>query len=673
MRNLLVSLALAGLAATTLGCNRSVLPDPGEPGLYRFSDCGELRDYATDVMTETLLDSMYGYAMWRDDMGAPEAGADDGAGSDGPTDFTTTNVQEEGVDEIDIVKTDGTHLYVAQDRALHIVKSWPVADSELLSSVEVSGWIRGLFLNGDKVVVFAHRDWDSDMSYGLRVSVFDVSDRTSPVLEREIDVEGWMADGRMIDGDIYFVVNHWAGMPSEVWSLINDGRLDLPEVDWSRSDRPDWEDYLERLRTEARRKLRPEVERVARSMDLRDYLPSWRDRPAGAEGERELVHACSDIYRTSGISQHGVLSVVNLDLDSGDLSAAGLLANGWQIYASRDNLYVAQTSHWWWGWRGQDLETHIHKFELSASTGPEYRASGSVPGYAYDQFAFSEYDGHLRVVTSEMDWWWGWWGGSDDDAEPPANNVFVLKDDGAGELERVGEVRGIAPGERIFATRFMGERAYMVTFEMVDPLFTLDLSVPTSPRVVGELKIPGFSSYLHPMSEGYLLAVGMDGDDDGNLFGVAFSVFDVRDPANPTRAHLLTMDESDWSSSEALWNHHAFTYHRNVLTVPFYEWYWRSEGDWFSGVVSVHATPDELYEIGRVDHRDLVRDSECLYARWWGYGEDSCYEDYWFASVRRSVYIEDNLFSLSNYGLRVTDLNNPEVEHARVLFFPRER
>lgn len=671
MRTALTTLALTGLALATFGCNndRQTLSDFDEPGLHRFSDCGELRAYAADVMTETLLDNQYGMGMWRDDLGAPDAGAAEGESADGPSDFTTTNVQEEGVDEIDIIKTDGHYLYVAQDRGLHIVKSWPVAESELLSSVEVSGWVRGIFLKGDKVVVFSHRDYDDDMSYGMRLSVYDVSDRTDPVLEREVDVEGWMTDGRMIDGEIYFVVNHYLSMPRAIWRLL-DGRIDLPEVDWSRSDRPDWEEYLQEQREKARRKLVPHVERIARDMELSDYLPQWRDRAPGEAGELDLMHECHDIYRTSGLSHHGAMSVVKLDLDAGDLSSAALLANGWQLYASRDNLYVAQTSHWWWGWRSEELQTHIHKFELGGAE-PRYAASGSVPGYAYDQFAFSEHDGHLRVATSEMDWWWGWWGDAAEDQ--PGNNVFILRDDEAGRLERVGEVRDIAPGERIFATRYMGDRAYMVTFEMVDPLFTLDLSEPTDPRVVGELKIPGFSSYLHPMSDGYLLAVGVDGDDDGNLFGLAFSVFDVRDPADPQRAHLLTMDESDWSSSEALWDHHAFTYHREVLSVPMYEWFYDGHEDWFSGVVSIHATPEGLREIGRVDHRSLVLDSECLYARWWGYEPMACHEDFWFASVRRSVYIEDNLFSLSNYGLRVTDLNDPEIEHARVLFYPRER
>ena len=165
-KTLVFTSALAGLAL--MGCNPSAeVPDPGDAELLRMSSCGELRDYAGDVMLETVLDSRYGYWGRSVDMDA-EAGADDSNGSDGPSDFTTTNVQEEGVDELDIIKTtDGKHLYVAQDRALHIVKSWPIEESEKLATVELDGWASGLFVKDDKAVVFYYperngadgRDW----------------------------------------------------------------------------------------------------------------------------------------------------------------------------------------------------------------------------------------------------------------------------------------------------------------------------------------------------------------------------------------------------------------------------------------------------------------------------------------------------------------------------------
>ncbi|MFK7927952.1 MAG: beta-propeller domain-containing protein, partial [Myxococcota bacterium] len=584
--------ALAGIALG--GCNTiQELPDPGDSALLRLSSCGELRDYASDVMLEAVLDSRYGYWGGRatDDL---DASVED-SGSDAPSDFTTTNVQEEGVDELDIVKTDGTHIYVAQDRALHIVKSWPVEDSEKLATVELDGWIRGLFLKDDKVVVF-HSVEDatgSDLGWGLRASIFDVSDRTAPVLTREVDVEGWLADGRMIDGDIYLVVNHYLSIPEAAWDVANDANL--PEVNWRAWDTEQtFQNRLERAKIDARVLIRDEIDRVAQTMELSDWLPSWRVDG----GDAELMHDCADLYRPSGVGQQGAMSVLNLDLDEGTVNATGLLSNGWQLYASKDNLYVAQGSNWWWwGNWDRELETHIHKFNLGNGGEPEYVASGEVRGWAYDQFAFSEHEGKLRVATTDSDWWGRW---DSDGEDAGGNNLFVLEDNGAGGLDIIGEIDGIAPGERIFATRFFKERAFMVTFRQVDPLFAIDLTDPEAPKVRGELKIPGYSAYLHPMGPDHLLAVGMDGDDEGVLSGLAFNIFDVSDLDDPKLAHQYTLEGSDWGWSEALWDHHAFTYHRDVLTVPMFEYFdngsW-DENSYFSGSISLNATPEDGFDL----------------------------------------------------------------------------
>ena len=666
MRTTLLSVsALAALALTGCNTDRQV-PDPGEANLYRMSSCSEVRDYAESVMLETLVDSRYGYWRWgmEDDL---DAGAEDGGG-DGPSDFTTTNVQEEGVDELDIVKTDGNYIYVAQDRGLHIVKSWPIEDSEKLATVPIDGWVRGLFLKGDRVIVFHYGSGERGWG-GMVATTFDVSDKTAPEKIHEVEVEGWLADARMIDGDVYLVMNHYLEIPQEAWDLIWEDDLGLPEVEWEDDDTE--EDYQARLdvaKERARRILRPHVARLADRMDLADWLPEW----SIDGGEPELMHSCSDLYRPSGVGQHGAMSIVNVDIDSGELNASGLMSNGWQLYASKDNLYVAQTSQWWW-WGGWDreLETHIHKFELGRGGEPAYVGSGEVAGWTYDQFAFSEYDGYLRVATTDQDWWGGW-DEEEDDEEPGGNNIFVLEDTGSG-LSVVGELTGLAPGERIFASRFFGDTGYMVTFRQVDPLFPIDLSDPENPKKLGELKIPGYSAYLHPMGDDHLLAVGMDGTEDGQLTGLAFNIFDVSDLSDPKLAHQYTLPTSDWSWSEALWDHHAFTYHRDVLTVPMFEYHDDRSGEdrYFSGAISLDATPEDGFDLlGRVDHRPLVLDSECLWARWYDYDRSVCGDSYWYARVRRSIYIEDNLFTLSDYGLRVTDLNDPSVEHTRVVFYP---
>jgi hypothetical protein len=156
---------------------------------------------------------------------------------------------------------------------------------------------------------------------------------------------------------------------------------------------------------------------------------------------------------------------------------------------------------------------------------------------------------------------------------------------------------------------------------------------------------------------------------------VAVNLFDVSDPASPELVQSHEIEGDGWSWSEAMWDHHAFTYHRDVLTIPaFTETYDASTGTWdgFSGTISFHATPEDgITEIGRVDHRDLVAQSECLYDRWYDWDAGCGYDSYWYARVRRSVYIEDNLFTISDYGVKVNDLNDPAIAHTSVVYYPR--
>ncbi len=673
LRNLTrLSLALA----LTLGaaCSTNQVPDY-EPGLYRFSDCGQLREYVAEVMLESLVGYQYGGWGWYALEDDAEAGGANNGGGEGPTDYTTTNTQEEGVDELDIVKTDGTHIYTVQDYSLHILSSWPVEQAELLASVELEGRASGLFLHGDQVIVLS-QVWGDELlggtGYygGTRLEVYDVSEPSAPAHVRTVDMEGYLADGRMVDGDVYLVVNHWRWLPDDAWSLLwGEDALELPEVDWNLTG-----DELETARQEAmdeaREILRPHVRRIAYRTDLNELLPVW---DLGEGAGVEVIHDCADVYRPAKTAQYNVLSVVHYDMDSDELSATGVLSDGWTVYASADNLYVAQTSWWWWwGWGDLDMSTHIHKFHIADGAEPEYRSTGVVHGWLYDQFAMSEYEDRLRVTTTDFDWWW-WTSDSEEDG---GNNLFVLEDDGAGSLEQVGSVEGIAPGERIYATRMLGDIAYMVTFEQTDPLWVIDLDDPREPEVVGELEMPGYSAYLHPVGEDHLLAVGMDGTEEGQLTGVAVNLFDVSDKTAPVLAHQYVIQDEGWSWSEALWDHHAFTFHRDVLSIPAYtSSYDDAAGhyDYFSGLYAFSVdTEAGIGLLGAVDHRDLVEESECLYAKWYDYEDEVCDDWAWYASLRRSVYIEDNLFSISNYGVKVNELNDPQEEITRVLFYPAD-
>lgn len=670
MPTLLRRLAFATpLLLAASACDPVVAPDPlTETALRQFEGCDDLRERLIEVTLESMVrgGGWWGMPEMMEDMAAT---TDDGdSGSAAPTDYTTTNTQESGVDELDLVKTNGTHLFVAQDRGFHVVSSWPVEDTETLASIELEGWARGLFLVDDNTLVLFEDVWswyghplDFSGYDGVRIHTIDVSDPANPSVTKTVSVEGHVTDARMIGGKVHAVIQQWLDIPNEVWDLMWDGSTDVPEIDWSAPVA-----VREAQIEDAKSALRPAVRRILNGATLRDMMPLYK---ADADTPAELLHHCDDLYAPQNLTPHGMLTVATLDPEAGTFGATGILSDGWNIYASQDNLYVAQNSGWWWGFETSGL-SHIHTFAVGGEE-PVYTASGAVDGWLYDQFAMSEYDGHLRVATTDyIDWT------QENAREDAANNIFVLRDDGAGTLETVGEVRGFGEGEQIMAARMMGEKGYVVTFEQTDPLFTVDLSDPTAPALKGELMMPGYSGYLHPLGDDHLLAIGMAGLETGELTGVAVNMFDVSDLSDPQLIWQHEIDGDGWAWSEALWDHHAFTFHRDVLTIPAYtEQYDSGTGrwQWFSGSISLHATvEDGITELGRVDHRELVEQSDCLYSWWWEYDAGVCNNDYWWANVRRSVYVEDNLFTISDYGVKVNELNDPSRSIATALFYPAD-
>jgi uncharacterized secreted protein with C-terminal beta-propeller domain len=707
---MLVAMSLAGLVACSDDAGYTSTQDSnpqGEPPIFitsesalrSFDSCGDLQARMQDVVLETLVKSRYDvYRGLESDAGnngsAPSAEGD-GGGNEGPSDHSTTNNQEVGVDEADLVKTDGEFIYLAQGTELAILRSWPAEQTEKVGGLELGGYARSLFVEGDRALVFSDLYNDGGAQDALlarswsasRATLVDLSDRENPRVVRQIDVEGWMANARLIDGRAHFVINSWFNLPQELWNLAWSEDLALPELDWNA---PQAEQDL--VRAQARELLRPRVEELVARLPIETWLPLHRDALGSQEGARvSPLLGCDQILAPATLSEHGMLNLVSLDLrdDEAALQATGIYSNGWQLYASQDNLYVAQSSNWWWwGWGAQpEIETHIHKFSLGDT--PRYEASGSVPGWTLNQFAFSEHEGYLRVATSDG---FNWWGGAFTDVEDtdndgdttetiepptPANNVFVM-DQKRGQLGIVGQARGIAPGEQIYAARMMGDKGYVVTFRQTDPLFTLDLSDPFNPHIVGELHIPGYSSYLHPLGEDHLLAVGRAGDEDGTIRGIQLRVFDVSDPAHPHVAQEHELALNGWSWSESEWDHHAFTFHRNVLSIPLDTWHVEYDdrgnytgGEYFSGLVvfSVDLTRG-ISELGRVDHSDLARRQACPYT-----GQDRAYcDDFyrynWSAQLRRSVYIEDNLFSISALGVKVSDLYDPSHTLTSVMLAP---
>ncbi len=272
-------------------------------------------------------------------------------------------------------------------------------------------------------------------------------------------------------------------------------------------------------------------------------------------------------------------------------------------------------------------KTIIHK--ISVSNGKiEYKMKGEVPGYVLNQFSMDEYKEHFRIATTTGRW-----------RDASTNNVYVL-DEG---LRIVGKVEDLAPGERIYSARFIGDKGFMVTFRQVDPLFVIDLTEPTSPRVLGYLKIPGVSDYLHPYDESHIIGVGRDATEEGVMKGLKLSLFDISDVSNPKEISKYIIGERG-TDSYALRDHKAFLFSRSkkLLVIPVRL---AEGGRWnaWQGAYAFSLDLDNGFVLkGRVTHSNKT-------------------EWYYSSQIKRSLYIDNILYTISGRKIMMHDLDNLEA------------
>jgi len=631
------------LVLTNVGCLPAGSGGELDYELTQFDGCAAMKEH----LTESYLHTFSSFGM--EEVAVLDSGnTDDGdsSGSRGPSDYSTTNVQEAGVDEPDMMKTDGEFIYLLDDGALKIVRSWPAEDSAQLSEIPVEAYSQDMFLHGDRILVYS-TDWVSRDDRWLPITTvdyIDVSERSAPERIDRKRIDGEFVSARRIGSDVYTVTKQTPAHPTSLEGIMYDAwKASYTELTWD-SPASVRKMAIDKLRDT----LRPHIQQAFDEMPVEDILPAITHE----NGDREPMMGCTDILHSKEISEPGFTTIAHIDMGedrlkvSGD--ATGIVAGSTTIYASTNNLYVAQSSYSWWdGFSEIERVTRLHRFGLEKDE-TQYAGSGQVDGYLHNQFSMSEHEGLLRVATTFDDWGWG----TTTDDRRSGNNIFVLDAENP-QMPVIGELTGLAPGERIYATRFQADRAFMVTFVQVDPLFTIDLAQPTAPKAVGELKIPGYSAYLHPIGDDHVLGVGMNGDWDGFIEGVAISLFDVSDFAAPEQQDQITL-ECDYSWSEALWNHHAIMVHNNTVAIPAYGYNWDGDhGDTSGLLVATIDTKTGLEQIGFVDHRPLVDEI-------WG-----SYESY-MPSMRRSIVMDENLFSISDIGIMVSPLSRPDLPIAIV-------
>lgn len=524
--------------------------------------------------------------------------------------YSKTNTQEENVDEADIVKTDGKYIYYLSDKKLTItaVDGDDLKNTATIEFKDDEYSPRELFIKGNKLILIGSKyerggieplkenakDKERKLYYPSYkdytvIKVYDIAKKEKPEESRTVEVEGYYISSRMIDNNIYLISN----------KNINAYLCKNYEID----------------------ELNEDAFKI-------QYLDT-------ALSSDEKCIDFTDVRCIPNMETPNYLNVVSFNVENNEKANIDTyLGAGTEIYSSEKNLYVTKTNYEY-GTEKNKRSTEIYKFNLVDGK-CKFQKTGEVPGTIINQFSMSEDGEYFRIATTDNDSW---------KQENNTNNLYVLNN----ELEIVGKIEGLAKGEKIYSVRFMGNRAYMVTFVETDPLFVIDLKDPTNPTVLGELKIPGYSKYLHPYDETHLIGFGENtkvvnyGYGDRVVTdGMKMALFDVTDPNNPKEMYSVDIGDKG-TYSELLYNHKAllFSKEKNIIAFPISV----TEGDYeveFQGAIVYGLTLENGFELrGKISH---MKDN---------------YERYHSENrVERIIYIGDNLFTLSEAMIKATNMNS---------------
>ncbi|MHB8984798.1 MAG: beta-propeller domain-containing protein [Eubacteriales bacterium] len=552
------------------------LPEPPAPGAMGLPVVGSFENLKALLEKSQPGEPMYGEglrlalpamkSMAAQDVAknesapAAEAPAPPGAGAAG-ADYSKTNVQVEGVDEADIVKTDGSYIYQVNRERIVISRAYPAEDMKVVSTLDFSRKSyspQEMYVDDKYLVVIgsARGYWDdpivrpmSKVGEGVampgivppyyrqetvKAIIYDIGDRSNPKQVRELEIDGGYVSSRKVGPAFYLAANKYIS-----YYPLN---------------------------------------------DMREQKPAYRDT-AVKDGFIEIDYPAIKYFPDFERPNYLVVAGLNLDRPDEKAFVDSYLGSGEDIYASPQNLYVAVTCFRHVPrplvregspqilpepWPAGQNRTKVYKFAMDGGK-LVYSTSGEVPGTILNQFSMDEYNNHFRIATTVGDVWRS-------GEYTSKNNVYVL-DSG---LKITGKIEDIAPGEKIYSTRFLGDRGYMVTFKTVDPFFVIDLKDPGDPKILGKLKIPGYSDYLHPYDENHIIGFGKDTVEIGQkgvegseprsmafYQGMKMAIFDVTDVANPVEMFKETIGDRG-TDSELLHNHKAllFSKEKNLLAFP---------------------------------------------------------------------------------------------------------
>lgn len=649
------------LALSLAACAKSQAPGiESHVALRSVSGCPAVERAIQDAAVHQMRQDMESSLRWAGQPGIAQAGgAVPEASGSAPAAYTTTNVQVAGVDEPDLIKTDGARIYALAGHRLHLARSWPPASLAATASADVEGWPSGLFLASGRVaVISAVPDNKPTVCAALcpigapcpacsgsstaKVTLFDPATLS---VQEELWLPGSAAHARRIGDEMYLVTSDPPRWPKGLrWWPGN--------LSWSDPAFPT-----------AVRALEDANESAIRATPLPSWLPPVQRRLAGGETV-SIPYDCSQFSLGNAPVRLGFATVTTLDLAHPDKapSRATVLGQVDLAYASESALYLL-TRHWWWQVEAGNRQwTYVHKFDLTRPGGAHYLASGGFAGFPIDSYSLDEHRGYLRAATSSFDVVTASATGTRF-TQSSALRVLDAKLNLAASLE-------LAQGESVRGSRFLGDRAFVVTFHGIDPLDAIDLSDPAHPRLAGKLEVPGFSTYLHPIDDTHLLAVGVDLPQTGGWQGrsVQLSVFDVSDLSNPRRTAQQKIGTA-YGYTESLWDPHAFNWFpaKNLLAIPFSDWSPVAGGDSYWGTFASDLRVFEVHEDSIAPRGALsLKD---LYVTW----GDAKWSSSWSPFIRRSVMAADAggssfVYAFSDAGLRVAPLDALAAPLATVSF-----
>lgn len=630
--------------------------------------------------------------------------ATDGRGS---TDYSTTNIQVEGVDEADIIKTDGKYIYAVSKNNLFIIDGYPANDAKILSKIVFKSRPQDIYINENSLIVYGQDSsfYTKDIAMKLPTrhrsssytffKVFDISDKQNPTQVRDLDFEGSYTNSRLIGDYVYFITttyNYYLDDDIIIPRIIEDGEVLSTDPADERCNCPSiyyFDIPYQRYNftsiaainvADNSQKINNDIYLLSSNQNMYVspdniylvYTKYINEQVLVMEVLKEIIFPNLSQRDQDRINKINLVENFILSREEKMMKIGLILTRYMESLDDdeqeklEDKLEKAMKKKY------EDIskeleKTVIHKIAIDKGV-LIYQNFGEVTGQVLNQFSMDEQGDYFRIATTKNRRWSQF---SDDNQS--YNNLYVLDKD----LKQVGAVENLAEGERIYSVRFMQNRAYMVTFRQTDPLFVIDLKDPKNPKVLGELKILGFSNYLHPYDNDTLIGLGRDADERGRTKGVKLSLFDVSDVSNPEEIDNYIIGDRG-ASSIALNNHKAFLFSRdkNLLVIPvtrnsdvimplFEEEELDIEiqciGDGcilpppkrrkrFRGAMVFNVTKDGFELKGEINHDDGTDVND-----WWrGYS-------FYDTTVQRSLYIDDVLYTFSNKFLKMNELDDLDL------------